>query len=160
MSSAEADPFLTVENRARGGDACYQHQQNHQGQPNGRRKQNADNIENEFPARPAARKRCREFSRCVRVSVSIGAMQIFRVGNRQEVRESNAMLLADYIQVRSGQAAALGCSPHTRRGTFDYHSVNFFNASPLIHLGSNAENAEEAAVHSSREKRCSVSRFR
>ena len=51
MSSPKTDTLLAVEDRAWRGESRHQHEQDHQRQPNRKRKQNAGKIENRFPPR-------------------------------------------------------------------------------------------------------------
>src|SRR5438045_7806936 len=50
MSSSKADTLLAVEDWAWRGESRHQHEQDHQRQPNRQRKENAGNVESEFPA--------------------------------------------------------------------------------------------------------------
>jgi hypothetical protein len=50
MPSSKTDALLPVEDRTRRSDSRHQHEQNHQRQPKRQRKQNARDIESEFPA--------------------------------------------------------------------------------------------------------------
>src|SRR4029453_5445237 len=52
MPSSEPDTLLPVEDRTRRSDSRHQHEQNHHGQPNRQRKQNARDVESDFPAKP------------------------------------------------------------------------------------------------------------
>src|SRR5215472_14120138 len=88
MSSTKTNALLPVENWTRRGDSRQKHEQDHQRQPHRERKQNAGNIESEFPSRPPAQRGRREFARRVRSSPPVQPGQILLAVNRRGGRES------------------------------------------------------------------------